>query len=257
MTYLNLTQQAASHFPLVDRDNANSGNFAPYSVAWNLEVERSVMRQLVVRLKYLHSEANDLITLTPEVLGGQNAMVLGSAGWAHTRQIEFTTKIGSETKKQFFFSYVRQYTRGTITDATSFLGNYPFPVVRQGIVGSSPSEVPNRFLLWGAYALPKQISVMPKIEYRDGFPYQPLDVYQQYVDLTGPQPRFPRYFSLDMRVSKEVQVGKHAVRFSVSALNLTNHFNALDVHSNTADPLYGSFFGNYHRHFLLDFDFLH
>jgi Carboxypeptidase regulatory-like domain/TonB-dependent Receptor Plug Domain len=257
VTYLNLTQQAASRFPLIDRDNTNSGNFAPYSIAWNLEVERSVMRQIVVRLKYLHSEANDLITLTPELLSGQNAMVLGSSGWAHTRQIEFTTKIGSETKKQFFFSYVRQYARGTITDATNFLGNYPFPVVRQGIVGSSSSEVPNRFLLWGAYALPKQISVMPKIEYRDGFPYQPVDVYQQYVDLAGPQPRFPRYFSLDMRVSKEVQVGKHAVRFSVSALNLTNHFNALDVHANTADPLYGYFFGNYHRHFLLDFDFLH
>ena len=257
VSYLNLTQQAASRFPLIDRDGSNSGNFAPYSVAWNLEVERSVMRQIVVRLKYLHSEANDIITLTPELLAGQNALVLGSAGWAHTRQIEFTTKIGAETKRQFFFSYVRQHARGTITDATSFLGNYPFPVIRQGLVGSSPSEVPNRFLLWGAYALPKQISVMPKIEYRDGFPYQPTDVYQQYLQFAGPQPRFPRYFSLDMRVSKEVEVGKHAVRFSVSALNLTNHFNALDVHANTADPLYGEFFGNYHRHFLLDFDFLH
>jgi len=257
ITYLNLTQSAASRFPLIDRDKINSGNFAPYSVAWNLEVERSVMRQIVVRLKYLHSEANDLITLTPELIAGQNALVLGSSGWAHTRQIEFTTKIGPETKRQFLFSYVRQHARGTITDATSFLGNYPFPVVRQSIVGSSPSEVPNRFLLWGAYALPKQISVMPKIEYRDGFPYQPLDVFQQYAQYAGSQPRFPRYFSLDMRVSKEVQVGKHAVRLSVSALNLTNHFNALDVHANTADPLYGSFFGNYHRHFLLDFDFLH
>ena len=257
LTYLNLTQQAATRFPLIDRDGSNAGNFAPYSVAWNVELERSVMRQLVVRLKYLHSEANDVITLTPELLSGQNALVLGSAGWAHTRQIEFTTKVGAETKRQFFFSYVRQYARGTVTDATSFLGNYPFPVVRQGIIGSSPSEIPNRFLLWGAYALPKQVSVMPKVEYRDGFPYQPLDVYQQYVQFAGPQPRFPRYFSLDMRVSKDFDIGKHAVRFSVSALNLTNHFNALDVHSNTADPLYGSFFGNYHRHFLLDFDFLH
>ncbi len=257
ITYLNLTQSAASRFPLIDRDKINSGNFAPYSVAWNLEVERAVMRQVIVRLKYLHSEANDMITLTPELIAGQNALVLGSSGWAHTRQIEFTTKIGAETKRQFFFSYVRQHARGTITDATSFLGNYPFPVVRQSIVGSSPSEVPNRFLLWGAYALPKQISVMPKIEYRDGFPYEPLDVYQQYAQYAGPQPRFPRYFSLDLRVSKDIDVGKHAVRFSVSALNLTNHFNALDVHANTADPLYGSFFGNYHRHFLLDFDFLH
>ncbi len=92
VSYLNLTQQAASRFPLIDRDGSNSGNFAPYSVAWNLEVERAVMRQIVVRLKYLHSEANDMITLTPELFAGQNALVLGSAGWAHTRQIEFTTE---------------------------------------------------------------------------------------------------------------------------------------------------------------------
>jgi len=258
ITYLNLMQPAGmSNFPFIDRDSQNAGNFAPYSVAWNVEVERAVMREVVVRLKYLHSSANDMITLTPETLNGQNALLLGSSGWAHTRQIEFTAKIGAESKRQFFFSYVRQHARGTVTDATSYLGNFPFPVVRPGMTASMPSEVPNRFLLWGAYALPKQISVMPKVELRDGFPYQPTDVLQQYVQTFGPQPRFPRYFSLDMRVSKEVQVGKHLVRFSLSGINLTNHFNALDVHSNIADPMYGTFFGNYHRHFLVDFDFLH
>ena len=40
-------------------------------------------------------------------------------------------------------------------------------------------------------------------------------------------------------------------------LNLTNHFNPLDVHANIADPQYGRFFGNYHRQLLLDFDFLY
>jgi hypothetical protein len=38
--------------------------------------------------------------------------------------------------------------------------------------------------------------------------------------------------------------------------NLTNHFNALEMHSNIADPHYGDFFGNYPRRILLDFDFL-
>jgi hypothetical protein len=53
----------------------------------------------------------------------------------------------------------------------------------------------------------------------------------------GPQYRFPRYFSLDLRVSKDIQVNaKHAVRLSGSVRNLTDHFNPLEVHSNTADP---------------------
>ena len=38
--------------------------------------------------------------------------------------------------------------------------------------------------------------------------------------------------------------------------NITNDFNPLQVHSNTDDPQYGQYFGNYTRKYLLDFDFL-
>jgi len=83
-------------------------------------------------------------------------------------------------------------------------------------------------------------------------------VFQQYVAASyGPQYRFPMYFSLDLRVSKDIQVDpKHAVRLSGTVSNLTNHFNPLEVHSNTGDPLYGTFFGNYDRRVVLDFDVL-
>lgn len=93
---------------------------------------------------------------------------------------------------------------------------------------------------------------------RNGFPFQATDVYQNYVVGSGAQSRFPRYFSMDMRISKDIMVTpKHAIRLSGSVLNLTNHFNALEVHSNIADPLYGTFFGNYSRKFTVDFDFLY
>ena len=121
-----------------------------------------------------------------------------------------------------------------------------------------PSEIPNRFLLWGSYSLPHKFRITPKFELRNGFPYQYTDVFQNYVANTGLQPRFPRYFSGDIRVSKDIEVfGKHAIRLSGSVLNLTNHFNALEVHSNIADPQFGTFFGNYSRKFLVDFDFLY
>jgi len=35
---------------------------------------------------------------------------------------------------------------------------------------------------------------------------------------------------------------------------MTNHFNALAVHSNIADPMFETFFGNYQRRFRADFD---
>jgi hypothetical protein len=256
--YVNLTAQAVqSHFPFIDSAQ-KSGNFAPYSVAWNVSFEREVNRFLLLRVKYLQSHEQNMITLQPEVVQNQNAFVLGDSGLARTRQAEFTARIGAPSNRQFFFSYVRQYAHGDISDANSYLGNYPFPVVRNGLTASLPSEIPNRFLLWGSYAFPKKIMVSPHAEFRNGFPYQPTDVFEQYITATaGPQYRFPRYFSLDMRVAKDIQVdSKHAFRLSGTVRNLTNHVNPLEVHSNIADPQYGDFFGNNHRRFVLDFDVL-
>jgi hypothetical protein len=257
--YFNITAQAAeSAFPLIDQ-KLKSGNFAPYSVAWNLDVERKVEHWLTLRLKYLQSQEQNMITLQPSVIQGQAANLLSSSGWAHTRQTEFTARIGSDSPRQFFFSYVRQYAHGTINDAGSYLGNFPSPIVQQSLVASLPSEIPNRFLLWGTYGnLPYKIRLSPYIEFRNGFPYQPTNVFQQYVALAGPQYRYPAYFSFDMRVSKDFQVKtKHAVRLSMTIRNLTDHFNPLEVHSNLVDPQYGTFFGNYDRKFLFDFDFLY
>jgi len=256
--YLNITAEATqSTFPFIDR-KPHSGNFAPYSTAWNVEFERTVKRWLMVRVKYLQSHEHDMITLQPEVIQNSPAFVLGSSGWAQTRQTEFTARIGSTSPRQFFFSYVRQYAYGNINDAGSYLGNFPSPVIQPNHVASLPSEIPNRFLFWGTYGnLPRKITLSPHVDYRNGFPYQPTNVYQQWAPTSGPQPRFPRYFSLDIRVSKDVQVDmQHAVRFSLTVRNLTNHFNPLEVHSNLADPQYGRFFGNYDRKFLFDFDFL-
>jgi len=258
VVYVNLTAQAAqSTFPFIDSAQKN-GNFAPYSVAWNVAFERAVSRFLLFRVKYLQSHEQNMITLQPEVVQNQNAFVLGASGQAHTRQAEFTARIGGASNRQFYFSYVRQYAYGDISDANSYLGNYPFPVVRDGLVASLPSEIPNRFLLWGTYAFPRKIAVTPHVEFRNGFPYQAIDVLQQYVAATyGPQYRFPRYFSLDLRVSKDIQIDpKHAVRLSGTVRNLTDHFNPLEVHSNIADPQYGVFFGNNDRRAVLDFDVL-
>ncbi|MFZ0796737.1 MAG: carboxypeptidase regulatory-like domain-containing protein [Terriglobales bacterium] len=256
--YINLTAQSAqSTFPFIDSAQ-KIGNFAPYSVAWNVAFERVVSRFLLLRVKYLQSHEQNMITLQPEVVQNQNAFVLGASGSAHTRQAEFTARIGAASNRQFFFSYVRQYARGDISDANSYLGNYPYPVVRDSLSASLPSEIPNRFLLWGSYAFPRKIMVTPHAEFRNGFPYQPTDVFQQYVATTfGPQYRFPRYFSLDLRISKDIQVdAKHAVRLSGTVRNLTGHFNPLEVHSNIADPQYGDFFGKDSRRFVLDFDVL-
>jgi len=255
--YINLTDQAVqSKFPFIDRRD-KTGNFAPYSMAWNVEVEREINRMFTLRVKFLQSWEEGVIILQPEMVEMRHAFVLGSDGSAQTRQAEFTSCIGSTANRQFYFSYVRQYAYGDVSSATSYLGNFPYPVVRDGLVSALPSEIPNRFLLWGTYSLPYKFMVNPHLELRNGFPYQPTDALQQWVETTGPQYRFPRYFSADLAVAKDFKVREvHAVRLTVTVQNLTNHYNPLQVHSNIADPQYGNFFGNYNRKYLLDFDFL-
>ena len=83
-----------------------------------------------------------------------------------------------------------------------------------------------------------------------------MDVLQDYIPSPAYQPRYPRYFSADLRSSKDLNVGPHhAIRLSLTVRNRTNHTNPLQIHNNVADPQYGMFFGNYGRHYLLDFDF--
>ncbi|MFT4111802.1 hypothetical protein [Silvibacterium sp.] len=245
-------------FALVDRD-VHSGNFAPYSIAWNVEAEHNFAPALSMRLRYVNAAARSQLTLTPESTATENANVLSGSGELNTHQTEFTARIGSQKLRQFFFSYVRQFARGDESDAASYLGDFPAPVIRQEIEASTPGEIPNRFLFWGLSTLPWKMRISPHIEYRDGFTWQPVDEFQNYVitpdDL---QPRYPRYFSANVRMSKDLDVGsKHEIRLSITGINLTNHSNWLQVHNNIDDPLYGTFFGNYGRHFLLDFDFLH
>jgi hypothetical protein len=256
--YVNVISQAPlSGFPLV-HEQKQSGNFAPYNLAWNVEGEHVVTRFLTFRLHYLHADGHDQLTLTPEVSASQSAMVLADSGTLESHQLEVTSRIGPDKEHQFFFSYVRQFAVGDITEASSYLGDFPFPVVRSQIVAHTAGEIPNRLLFWGTSALPWRIHLSPRIEYRNGFTWQPVDQLQNYIDLgSAAQPRYPRYFTADLRAAKDFNIGpKHAVRFSLTFRNLTNHDNPLQVHSNSGDPLYGTFFGNYGRHELFDFDYL-
>lgn len=257
-TYMNITSVAAkSGFPFI-HSSAHAGNFAPYSVTWNIEGEQSISNFLSVRLRFLSGHGRNQLTLQPQTTSQWSAFVLGGTGDIQNHQVDFTVRAGENKQRQVFFSYVRQYAHGDLTDATSYLGNFPFPIVRPLIQASTAGEIPNRFLIWGNSTLPWKMRIDPRIEYRNGFTWQPTDEYQNYISLASQmQPRYPRYFSADASLSKDIKVnGKHAVRLTLTGRNLTDHTNPLQVHSNIADPAYGTYFGNYGRHLLVDFDWL-
>ncbi|MGH9802749.1 MAG: TonB-dependent receptor, partial [Blastocatellia bacterium] len=159
-----------------------------------------------------------------------------------------------EGKQNLFLSYVHSGIRGNINEFNTYIGNFPFPVVRQDQYARLSADLPHRFLGWGTFHLPWKLRYSPIVEFRSGFPYSTVDAKQLYVGEANSL-RFPKFFSFDSRVSRDFQINpKYAFRFSLSGFNLTNHFNPLDVHRNNSDPQHGQFFGNYRRFFRLDFD---
>jgi hypothetical protein len=132
--------------------------------------------------------------------------------------------------------------------------------VRPNLYTYLPGDIRNRLVVWG-HVDPhfQKFQIYPIVEYRGGFPYATFDALQRYVGMPySDATRFPNFFSADARLSRDFKVNpKYTVRLSVTGFNLTNHFNALAVHSNTADPYYGTFFGNYHRRYRFDFEIVY
>jgi hypothetical protein len=254
--YLNLTSEAAaSKFPFVDQDH-KIGNFAPYTVAWNLEAQHRFSEHLAMRAKYLESHGNGLITISPQVVQGQNAFVLARDGSSLYRQFELTAQFSFQPNRMIYASYVRSVSEGSLNEADTYLGDFSSPFIRGNLYTNRAGDIPNRFLTWGSVALPWKVTIYPMVELRSGFPYQSVDVYQNYIQsMKAESGRFPTYFSADARVAKDIRLdSKYTLRPSISINNITDHFNALEVHSNTSDPQYGQFFGNYDRRMRVDFD---
>jgi hypothetical protein len=234
-----------------------AGNFSPRSTTWSAQVEQPLTHFLKLRAGYMQNQSDGLVIMNPiapDPLTGIGAHVLSGAGQSRYRQIEITAKLRLPSESQLYFSYVRSRGRGDLNDFSSYLGSFPPPILRVDQVANLSTDLPNRFLAWGMVHLPWKFRIMPSVEYRSGFPYAVTDAAQNYVGVPN-QSRFPGFFSMDARVSKDFQVNpKYAVRLSVSGYNLTNHFNPEAFHNNAADPAYGLFFGHRGRRFTVDFD---
>jgi hypothetical protein len=255
--YFNLTEPAAPHHsPLIYRKNGIEGNFAPYSINSNIQIEQILSSRFRVRANYLLSHSEELIVLAPRVTDTTHAFVLNGDGNSRFKQFELTAAATAGKESQIYFSYVRSSSVGNLNEFNTYLANFPPPVILPDARTFLPGDAPNRFLAWGVLAFPRKVRLMPKVEYRSGFPWSPLNQAQQYVGVPD-QSRFPNSLSVDARVTKDIKVtDKYSFRFGVSGSNLTNHFNPISVHANTGDPVYGLYFGEYHRRYTADFDVL-
>src|SRR5262245_34707029 len=102
--------------------------------------------------------------VTPRVVEGRDALVLGGAGRARYRQLELTARLTfGEGKQQMFLSYVNSRSRGDVNEFNTYIGNTPFPVVRTNQYALGSIDLPHRFLAWGLLNLPLKMRFAPII----------------------------------------------------------------------------------------------
>jgi hypothetical protein len=262
VTYTNV--YAGNMNPLVSSSLPNQTGTTPRNFTWNAQVEQELIKNLKLKVGYLDSHTTHLFTVAPytSTMGGQSFMALANTGSSHYRELESTLHYTFAELDQVNVSYIWSRARGDLNSLSSVFVPFAAPVIRPDVYGVLPSDVPNRLVGYGVFAIPWKMTFSPLIDVHTGFAYSPIDERQQYVGTPNSQ-RFPTYLSLDLKVYRKFRVpflgnrsGKvHHVRLGVYTLNVTDHQNFNAVYNNVTSPNYGRFVGFLYRHegMLLDF----
>lgn len=228
---------------------------SPRNTTWNVELDREVRRNMVLRTSYLYSRTKGLYVVTPLAAAQGQPALLGmeDTGGSHYHEFEETLHYKPGERSDVNVSYIRSHARGDLNTLAALYVPFEEPVIRPNTFGNLPQDIPNRVVGWGILSLPKNISVSPVVDVHSGLPYSNIDTLQNYVGQPNTQ-RFPEFFSLDLKVYREFHLpfvgGKlksKKIRFGLYTLNLTNHSNPLAVYDNVTSPVFGHFVGFQHR----------
>ena len=262
VTYTNV--YAGKMNPLISSSLPNQTGTSPRNLTWNGQIQQVLRKDMKLTVGYLDSHTSYLFTVSPytSTIGGPSFMALANTGSSHYRELESTLHYAFAERDQVNVSYIWSQARGDLNSLSSIFIPFAAPVVRPAVYGILPSDIPNRLVGYGIFAIPWKMTFSPLLDVHTGFAYSSIDERQQYVGTPNDR-RFPTYLSLDLKVYREFRVpfvgkrsGKvHHVRFGVYTLNVTDHQNFSTVYNNVASPYYGRFVGFLYRHegMLLDF----
>jgi carboxypeptidase family protein len=225
----------------------------PYNVTWNVEADRELRPNLVLRLNYLSSRTYQVFDINPETLpGSMPVLLLSNTGGSRYHEFESTLRIRPRENADINFSYVHSTARGDLNTIGQIFVPFEQPVIRPNVFADLPANVPNRVITWGQFKIPWQITASPIFDVHSGFPYSSLDVLENYVGRPNGL-RFPYFASLDLKLSKDFSLPlfhwlkTHKFRGAIAVYNVTDHSNPRDVFNNLASPFYGHFVGFQHR----------
>jgi hypothetical protein len=224
----------------------------PRNFTWNVEGDRELRRNVVLRVGYIDSHTTYLFVVNPftGAAGANSFLGLTNTGSSHYRELESTVRFTVLGHQEVDASYVWSRTRGDLNNLSDVMIPFLQPVIRPNIYGILPYDIPQRVITWGVFSLPKNFMFSPILDVHSGYPYSNVDVLQNYVGTPNGE-KFATYLSLDVKIYRNFQIpfmgaksGKtHHIRLGFYSLNVTNHGNFNAVYNNVAAPNFGQFVG--------------
>ena len=219
---------------------------------WNIEAEAPLRKNISLQFGYFETHTVNLFVLDPifPVTGTSGFMVLENTGSSNYRQAQVTLRYQPSERYELNISYSWSRARGDLNTLSDTFLPVQAPVIQPNAYGVLPSDIPNRVLAWGYITLPKKFVFSPVADIHTGFPYSNVDVLQNYVGVPNSL-RFPVYFSLDVKLSRDFMVHmpfkenakRRKINIGVFSLDVTNRLNPHDVFNNVTSPLFGVFAG--------------
>ena len=234
----------------------SSGLRNPRSEVWNLEVDRRVTSDFLVRVAYQQRNTVHEFFLDPIAYGPTGNLSLSDRGSDFYKEFQITGRYRVH-HSTLNASYVRSRAYGDLNDLNQFFGNDPQAVIEPNQRGRLNFDAPNRILAWGEIAAPWKLTFAPVIDTHTGFPYSTIN---QYRDFVGPrnEVQLPRFVSTDLQIWREIRLPKekHA-RLGFGVFNVFNHPNYRDVQNDVDSYRFGEFFNGisreFHGKFVLEF----
>jgi hypothetical protein len=227
-------------------------NSSTRTFTWNVEAEVPLRSNLSFRAGYFETHTLNLFVLNPilPTSGTTGFLALENSGSSSYRQAQITVRYLLKQRNEINISYAWSRARGDLNTLSETFLPFQAPVIRPNFYGVMPSDIPNRVLAWGYVTLPKKFAFSPVADIHTGFPYSNLDPVQNYVG-TPNSLRFPIYFSLDVKLSREFTVRnpfkenskRRKISVGVFSLDVTNRLNPHDVFNIHTSPLFGQFDG--------------
>lgn len=269
-TFPQLQQRTVTLFDLVGMPLLPSRNYAnslpairnPYSLGWNVELDRELTPSLLLRLGYLQREGRDeYIVEQFDDIAGVPTLLVEPRGRSRYREFQITANYHFRETSFLNLSYVHSQAVGDLNVFEEYFGNYENPLIRPNERSRLRQDVPDRFLAWGEIKLLYGVWWSPVLDIHTGFPFSLRDEEQDFVGARNQGGHLPTFATFDTLFWKDFRVKVHGkvrtVRIGLSIFNALRHFNPRDVQENidafNALGLYNSRGRLYRGKFTIDF----